>query len=107
MSELVQRLAAAEHHVEASVHPEKSVNAFERCLNDGYVHIRFPETRGGTTLGVKIDRDLTDLSAADFSTGKGRVRLCGNLTLDYVPVRCEAVLELPELEGMGRLVVLT
>ena len=105
MSELVQKLSIGQHRVSAFVHPEKSIDAFKRCVEDGYVHVRFPDTRGGTTLGITLDRGLTDMSGANFESNEGRVTLSGTLTLDYVPVRCEAVLTLPELEGTGRLVV--
>src|SRR6266699_2494891 len=105
MSELVQKLSTGDHQVEAWVHPERNIEAFKRCIDNGYVHVRFPNTRGGTTLGVTLDPELTDVSAADFGSSAGRVVLSGTLTLDYVRVRCEAVLDLPSLEGTGRLVV--
>jgi hypothetical protein len=70
----------------------------------GYVHIKFTETRGGTELGVRLDRDTLDLSQADFENQMGKVHLEGNLTLDYVKVRCIADIDLRTLNGEGHLV---
>jgi hypothetical protein len=103
MSELVEKLSATTHPVEMKVYPEDSVDALKTCIDDGYVHVRFPETRGGTTLGVRLDRDRTDLSQADFAERKGRVVLAGVLTLDFVPVTCHADVDLQTLKGTGRL----
>ncbi|MGH9346348.1 MAG: MbtH family protein, partial [Vicinamibacterales bacterium] len=103
MSELVQRLATGEHRVEISLRPERTVAALKQCIDRGYVHVRFTETRGGTELGIPLDRERTDLSSADFEHGTGHLVLAGALTLDYVNVRCIATIRLPELEGQGRL----
>src|SRR5437867_4284695 len=105
MSELVTKLSTGNHDVEISVYPDKSIDAFKECVDDGYVHVRFPNTKGGTTLGVTLDPRLSDLSAADFAAHSGRAVLAGELILDYVPVRCEAVIDLSTLKGTGRLVV--
>jgi hypothetical protein len=103
MSDLVQRLSNGQHPVEVSLRPEKSVSAFKDCLDRGYVHIKFTATRGGTELGVPIDRDRSDLSQANLDSGIGHLTLVGNLTLDFVKVRCIATIDLPDLNGQGRL----
>ena len=103
MDELVQRLSTGDHSVEASLHPEKTVQAFKECIERGYVHIKFPNTRGGTELGVRLDPEATDLSQADFNNHTGSVRLVGGLTLNYVKVRSIADIELTTLEGKGHL----
>jgi uncharacterized protein YbdZ (MbtH family) len=103
---LVQRLAEGEHPVEASLRPEKTPEALKKCIDRGYVHVKFTKTRGGTDLGVPLDREGTDLSKADFQNRTGTVHLEGNLTLDYVKVKCIADIDLTTLEGMGRLVPL-
>jgi hypothetical protein len=38
MDELVQRLSTGDHSVEASLHPEKTEQAFKECIERGYVH---------------------------------------------------------------------
>jgi hypothetical protein len=103
MSDLVQRLCERDHPVEVTLRPERTVAALKECLDRGYVHIKFTSTRGGTELGVRIDPDRSDLSSADFDQQRGRIKVVGGLTLDYVPVRCIADIDLPTLQGSGRL----
>jgi hypothetical protein len=103
MSDLVQRLAKGDHDVEVSLRPEQNVDEFKKRIDDGYVHIKFLGTKGGTELGVMLDRSECDLTAADFNASAGEVRLAGTLTLDYVPVKCHAVISLPTLTGKGHL----
>ena len=106
MDELVACLCAGDHHVEASLRPEKTVKALKECIDRGYVHIRFTETKGGTELGVKLDRQASDLSKADFDMETGNIHLVGNLTLNYVKVQCIADIDLKTLQGKGCLVPL-
>ena len=101
MSELVNKLADGKHPVEAVVRPEATTEAFKESIDRGYVHVKFTDTRGGTELGIRLDPDAIDLREADFEKGSGQVHLSGALTLDYVPVKCFAVIELPELKGYG------
>jgi uncharacterized protein YbdZ (MbtH family) len=101
---LVDKLCEGDHSVEAGLRPEKTVKLFKEAIDRGYVHIKFSKTKGGTELGVRLDRDFCNLSEADFENGRGPVHLEGGLTLDYVKVRCVADLELATLEGTGHLV---
>lgn len=103
MNELVQRLSEGAHPVEASLRPEKTVKAFKESVDRGYVHIKFTNTQGGTELGVRLDREASDLSKADFDDHAGNVRMVGGLTLNYVKVRCIAEIDLKTLTGTGRL----
>lgn len=107
MSDLVTRLSKGGHAIEVSLRPERTVKALKERLDLGHVHIRFVDTRGGTELGVRIDRERTDLSEADFTKETGRLTVVGELSLDYVRVRCIADVALPSLEGQGRLEPLT
>jgi hypothetical protein len=106
MSDLVRRLSEGEHAVELSLRPARTAEALKERLDSGYVHVKFPNTRGGTELGVRLDPALTDISGADFERGTGRVSLAGELTLDFVRVRCVAQVELSSFTGTGRLVPL-
>jgi uncharacterized protein YbdZ (MbtH family) len=101
---LVDRLCEGDHPIEAGLRPEKTVQLFKEAIDRDYVHIKFTRTKGGTELGVRLDRDLCDFSKADFEQGGGTVHLEGGLTLDYVKVRCIADVALATLEGTGRLV---
>jgi hypothetical protein len=107
MSELVQKLAKGDHKVIFRAFRDKPLEELkERIDRYNYVHIKFTETRGGTELGVRLDSERTDLSQADFDKGTGVVHLEGNLTLDYVKVRCVADIDISTMEGKGHLEIL-
>lgn len=101
---LVDRLCEGDQPVEAGLRPEKTVKFFKEAIDRDYVHIKFTATRGGTELGVRLDREASDFSGADFEAGTGTVHIEGGLMLDYVTVRCIADIDLSTLEGKGHLV---
>lgn len=103
MDELVDRLSQGEHPVEFTMRPERTAQVLKDCLDRGYVHVKFTGTRGGTELGFAVDAQATDLSAADFTGSSGRVRVAGDLVLNYVKVRCFADVDLSTMQGVGRL----
>jgi hypothetical protein len=103
VNELVQRLSQGNHPVEASLRPEKTVAALKESIDRDYVHIKFTNTKGGTDLGVRLDREASQFNEADFDQQKGKVHLVGNLTLNYVKVRCIADIDLETLTGIGHL----
>ena len=104
MDELVQRLAEGDHPV--TVNRYKSVEELKQSIERGYTLIKFTDTRGGTELGVRLDNTLTNVSGGDFAQSTGTVHLAGNLTLNYVKVRCVADVDLATMEGKGHLEVL-
>lgn len=101
---LVDRLAAGTHPVEITIRPERTLSALKECLGRDYVHVKFTGTRGGTELGIRIDTAASRIPAGALETGVGTVHLEGTLTLDYVPVRCVADIDLSTMEGQGCLV---
>ncbi len=102
MNDLTQRLTTSQPVIMGGWQP--SVDELrERVGEMGYVLIKFTETRGGTELGFPLDRDVTDLSAADFDQGSGTVHVEGKLILNDDPVRCIADIDLATLKGTGRL----
>jgi len=106
MNELVQRLSEGDHPVVVGG-PQPSLSEFRKRVEDmGYVFIKFTETKGGTDLGVRVDKAAVDVSKANFEQGTGTVHVEGTLTLNYVKVRCVADIDLVELKGTGHLVVL-
>ena len=106
MNELVQRLTEGDHPVTVGG-PQPSLEEFQKRVQDmGYVFIKFTGTRGGTDLGVRVDKNATDLSQADFEQRVGVAHVEGTLTLNYVKVRCVADIELETLRGRGHLVAL-
>jgi hypothetical protein len=104
MTHLVKTLGHGEHPVELTLRPERSLKQLRECIDRGYIHVRFPNTQGGTELGVRLNRDASDLNA-DFDKGTGRIRLVGDLVLDYQKVRCVADVELSSFTGKGHLVL--
>jgi hypothetical protein len=104
MDELTQRLATAQPVVMGGSDPTVA-ELRERVGDMGYVLVKFTETRGGTELGVRLDRDATDLGAADFDKGTGTAHVEGFLILNDDPVRCIADIDLATLKGTGRLAV--
>jgi hypothetical protein len=106
VNDLVKRLSEGSHPVEVSLRPERTVKLFKEMLDRGHVLVKFTQTRGGTELGVPLDKTRSDLTQANFETETGKARVCGELTLDYVPVRVVAEIDLPSLEGSGHLEIL-
>lgn len=106
MNDLVQRLSEGNHAVTVGG-PQPTLKEFQKRVEDmGYVFIKFTETRGGTDLGVRVDKSATDLRQANFEQETGVVHVEGTLTLNYVKVRCIADIDLATLQGRGRLVAL-
>jgi uncharacterized protein YbdZ (MbtH family) len=100
---LVDRLCSGDHRIVVCQRPEPTVKALKEAIDNGYVRIKFTETKGGTELGLKFDKDASDLSGGNLEDGRGKVRIVGGLTLDYVKVRCIAEIDLSTLEGQGHL----
>jgi uncharacterized protein YbdZ (MbtH family) len=101
------RLSRGDHRVEVSLRPEPTAGALREAIERGYVFVRFTDTVGGTELGVRLDRDATDVADADFDQAQGRVTIVGDLTLDFEPVRCTAQIDLATMTGTGRLALRT
>lgn len=104
MDELVQKLSEGDHPVIASRAEDQE--ELKNSIDRGYVLVKFTDTRGGTELGIRLDESASDLSAADFENAAGTIHLVGNLTLNYVKVRCVADIDLATLEGKGHLEIL-
>ena len=83
-----------------------SAGELKASIDCGYVLIKFTETKGGTELGVRLDEAITDLSSADFEQAAGSIHLAGNLTLNFVKVRCVADIDIATFEGKGHLEIL-
>src|SRR5215472_10218259 len=101
---LVERLGEGDHAVEVSLRPEKTFKLFKEAIDRDYVHLKFTQTRGGTEIGFRLDRANSDFSKANFEAGTGKAHVEGNLTLDYIKVKCVADIDLDMLSGTGRLV---
>ncbi len=105
MDDLVKRLSEGSHDVEFESRT-KSLEEIKSRIDDGFVFITFTKTRGGTELGINIEKDLIDISKADFNSGKGKIKIAGTCELNYNKVRCVADIDLSSKKGKGHLVVL-
>ena len=101
--DLVTRLCRGEQSVEVRTFPEKSPLALKESIDRNYVYIRFPNTKGGTELGIRIDPTELGQDTANFEKPEGVVKLAGNLTLDYVRLHCSSEIDLKTLAGTARL----
>lgn len=106
MSELPFKLSQGEHRVTYRARRGDARVELKEAIDRNYVHVLFPETRGGTELGFTLDEASSNLSGADWEKGEGTVRLVGKLKLDGVPVRCVADIDVNTVEGTGRLEIL-
>jgi hypothetical protein len=77
--------------------------ALKSRIDSGYVLVKFTETRGGTELGIRLEKGGAVIEGADFEKATGKVSLAGKLTLDYVPVICHAEIDLSTMSGEGYL----
>lgn len=102
MNDLTERLTLDQPIVMGGTDPTVE-ELRNRTGEMGYVLVKFTETRGGTELSFPLDRDATDLSAANFDEGTGTVHIEGNLILNSDSVRCIADIDLGTLKGTGRL----
>ena len=101
--DLVKFLSEGDHPIEVGLRPEKSFKLLKEAIDREFVHIKFTDTRGGTELGFKFDKDKSDFTGADMEIGNGNLHLEGGLTLNYQNVRCVADIDLESLIGVGHL----
>jgi len=106
MSELAQRLSQGTHTITYRPKRDDARAELRDAIEREYVHVLFTGTRGGTELGFRPDPARSDLSGANWDAGEGSIHLEGELSLDGVPVRCVADLDLGAMEGTGRLEIL-
>jgi uncharacterized protein YbdZ (MbtH family) len=99
---LVDRLSQGTHAVEIVIRPAATLAALKDCLDRNYVHVKFTGTRGGTELGIRLEKGAKMPVEGESTTGV--LHLEGNLTLDFVPVRCIADIDLQTMRGQGYLV---
>ena len=100
---LVDRLCLGDHKIVVSQRPEPTAKALKEAIDNGYVRVKFTETKGGTELGFKVDPNASDLTGGNFEEGTGNVKVAGSLTLDYMKVRCIAQIDLKTLDGVGHI----
>lgn len=101
MDSLVKHLSSSMHKI--TLGRLKSVEDLQRSIGLGYLLVKFPETDGGTELGIRLDPSRAMLEKADFPVRSGTIHLVGALVLNYNEVEMEVDIDLATLEGRGRL----
>ena len=105
-SELVEKLVAEDHAIEVCARDDAAEKrqALVRAIGYDLVHVKFPHTKGGTEIGLRLQRDLCDDldRVADPENGPERLRIVGDLTLDWVPIRVTAEFSLKSFAGTAR-----
>ena len=105
INELVKRLSEGKHEVIIGYRGEDYEEIKQR-IKDGFIYIKFTQTKGGTELGINVDYKLTCLKDANFELGKGHFQIVGICELDFQRVRCVADINLATRHGIGYLELL-
>ena len=101
---LVDRLCEGEHAVQIDLRGEKTPKLFREAIARDHVSIRFTKTSGGSEFVIKLDKSACDLRDADLDNGLGTAHLEGELSVDYIPVRCVVDIDLQNFQGSGCLI---
>lgn len=105
MNELVKRLANGKHPIDFEFRTKELKEVKDR-IDNGFVFVSFVQTNGGTELGINIEKELTDISKANFEQGSGTLQISGTCTLNYQRIRCVAEVNLATRKGSGNLILL-
>ena len=103
---LVERLCEGDHPIEVILRPERTLSLLRDAIDRAYVQVRFMETAGGTEVGLRLDNEKSIFALAPAGDREGTLHIEGNLTLDFVKVKCVADIDLNSMDGRGRLVKL-
>jgi uncharacterized protein YbdZ (MbtH family) len=99
---LVQRLSGDNHRVEVRTTVEDKTAYLRDRLEIGYLHVFFPDTRGGTEIGVKLDAETSNIALEQIAKGND-INLRGHLVLDDIAAVCQIRLHPSDLVGRGGL----
>ena len=106
INDLVKRLSTEKHEVTIGNRDETFNEIEERLTDLKYIHVTFPNTKGGTELGINVDTERSDLTKADFNNGKGIAHIEGTTSLNFCSVRCIADINLENRKGKGQLLLI-
>jgi len=106
INELVKRLSEGKYEVIIG-HRDEPYEEIKQRIEDGYIHIKFTQTRGGTELGINVDLNDTNLKDLDFTKGEGLLHIEGTTNLNYNAVRLIADIDLASRKGEGYLQIIS
>jgi hypothetical protein len=101
-SELVERLSRGVHKVSFEDRV-KDPSYVEERIKDGFVFVKFTQTKGETELGINLIQDECDFSSGDFKEGTGKLHVVGTCELNYCKIKCIADVSLTTRDGIGHL----
>ena len=105
INELVKRLSEGKHEVAIGQRNE-SYEEIQKRIEDGFIHIKFINTKGGTELGINVDLDNTQISESDFLNKSGLIHIEGTTNLNYNMVKCIADIDIATRKGNGYLQII-
>lgn len=105
INELVKRLSEGKHEVIIG-HRDEPYDEIKQRIEDGYIHVKFTQTKGGTELGINVDLDKTNVGDVNFSKGEGSLHIEGTTNLNYNEVRCISDIDLKTRKGEGYLEII-
>lgn len=106
VSELVERLSEGMHEVVIGYRGE-TLEEIKARVEDGYLHIKFTQTKGGTELGIDLDlKKMTGIEDLVNNLNSGTIHIEGITNLNYSDVRCICDIDISTRKGTGYLQVL-
>lgn len=106
INELVERLSIGTHEIIIGYRGEMGEEIRQKIEN-GYLHIKFTKTQGGTELGMNVDLNNTNIQEVDSVQGQRILHIEGITNLNYHLVRCIADIDLTTRKGEGVLCIAT
>lgn len=100
VDDLVRRLSEVKSEVIIGDRGESN-QEIEQRIKDGYIHLKFTQTKGGTELGINVD-----FSKTNFNEEEEVLHIEGITNLNYHSVRCVADINLTARKGEGILEIL-
>lgn len=77
----------------------------ERAVENGYILVKFINTKGGTELGCNTKND-DSVNRCVINEQEKSIDIKGRLKLDYTPVRLNATINSETFKGKGHLEVI-
>ena len=101
-NELVERLSKTDSDVLFDDRV-KDLKQVQERIEDGFVFVKFTQTKGGTELGINLVKEECNFDNADLEKGTGKLHVVGTCELNYCKVKCIADVDLSTREGKGHL----
>lgn len=84
----------------------RNFQEFKESLARHYVHLTFTDTRGGTTVAVRLIPEKVNVEGENILQETGTVHFEGSFILDYSRMKCIAAINLKTFEGVCQVEVI-